>query len=948
MKKYLFLLIVLSQIAYAQFKPFDWLRISPGNNDLYTPVTNLADTILPLSAYTNGWVTFNGTNQFMRSRDIQHTEMIGSDSFDIEIKVSFGLPRKAMYLCGKWDGGNAGWAFIFNNAAANVVHFRFNSSNYEVDTVSTTDSTSWFIYRVKYDKAAQTLKVYKNGVLQKTYTSFTYTSSNITSPLIVGHGTATTSYADPTDGQLNPSSVYARMKMDYFYIHNYHGTVDSACIYDFNYISSQMAYDRETYLLIDATTPDGYRPGSHLCNGVNPGTDSCDAVFSRGYRKGITNVTALGYGLNKWSDAASWYINSFTNGQAYWKSKYDVFSGEINRYNVTPGVWTNNVDTANNLAAWNDSLDQWEAIGSRQAFSGTITTLHPYSDSLVAGGPFVNTGGLANADYVAMFNGTRWDSMGRGFNNSVNCFATVNGKIHAGGFFDSSGSTPIASSVAEWNYNGWTAVGTNDIGVIWSLEEFNGIEYAGTQNGLYWLNGNTWTLVSGTGYAIYCLEVYRGELWMGGIGFLAKYNPGTGTVTSMGLMEGFESHMIDFATDGQDLYAIGSYYRILLNGKNTVCNKLSRFNGIEWSAINYGPDLRPEGIHYKLNIVDKILVISGDFYVVDGVLSENAVHINLSMSLDDTSHVQISHTSLVDTAEFNFPLTVSCTASKSNGTETDSVWLIWKEGVNGSEHSVTLTAGVSSAFSGSLAPDTSTTVPGDTIFYSLNAVDMNGNITNSTQYSFIILSNPTDYRTGLIYQWWADSNTTANTSVTTWKNTIDTLTARQNTSGDRPVHVSSQINGHGVVRFVSNDYLNLPSINLTNFTIIVAFKSRNNTDNYILATSEAGVFNSLSALNYGIGGFDGTRLRAANRTGLDTNWHIATITNTQVFVDGVEKTYAASQNLTSMVFTLFGGRTDVGMYFIGDIACLRIYNSQLSTGNRVLGQNALNNKLLIY
>lgn len=205
-----------------------------------------------------------------------------------------------------------------------------------------------------------------------------------------------------------------------------------------------------------------------------------------------------------------------------------------------------------------------------------------------------------------------------------------------------------------------------------------------------------------------------------------------------------------------------------------------------------------------------------------------------------------------------------------------------------------------------------------------------------------------DYRTGLIYQFWADSNTTANTSVTTWKNTIDTLTARQSTAGDKPVHVSNQKNGYGVVRFVSNDFLRLPTITLSDFTITFAFKSRDNTDNYILDGGGNGIFVSLSALTLGVGGFDGTRLRAGNRTGLDTNWHIATITNTKVFIDGVEKTYSASQTLSGISVTEFGGRTATAFYFKGDIAVLRMYNSQLSDVNRATEETKLNSILGIY
>jgi hypothetical protein len=950
MKKIFIILLLFNTSLLTQFKPFDWYKLSlNNNNNTYTPVTKIDTSVYPLSAYTDGWMKFNGTNQFMRSRPIEMLNFIKKSKFQISISLTFGLPRKQMLICGKFNGTNSGFLLEFNNTLANGFGIVLNSTFYPIDTVDASDSTIWHTYTINYDSTTHTLKTYEEGVLKSTISSYTFTGAdNSTRPLVVGHGVATTAYGDPTDGQLTP--YHFRGKIKYLAFRSATNTTyDSACVYRFVMCSQQMAYDSVTYLDIDATTPDGFRPGSHLCNGVNPGTDSCDASWSLGYRKNLTNVTALGYGMNKWSNPSQWYINSFTNGQDTFAIHYDVFSGEVNRYNVTPGVWTNNTDTSEGLAAWNNQTGAWTNLGSRQFFTGTVTQVKSLNGVLYAGGPFSNAGGLANADYVAQYNGVKWDSVGRGFNNSVNCFGiTPEGRLLAGGFFDSSGTTRILSSVAEWNGTSWSAVGTNDISTVWALEYYGNNLYAATQNSLYYLNGTTWTQVSGTsGFAIYTLQSYKGDLWMGGIDILAKYNPATG-IDTMGRMEGFAKDAIQFTVIENDLYLVGSFYRIIYGGIGVVGNKVARWNGREWSAVNYGLDLRPEDGKHRIKTSQNYLVTSGDFYTADGIYTQNAAHINVSMSLVDTTYPEITHTALSDTMEANFPLTVSCSVVKANGTAIDSVYLSWKKGVNGTATVVTLTDNTLGNYSGYIAPDTSTTIFGDTIFYSISAVDLNSRLTVTDEYSFIILSNPTDYRTGLIYQFWADSNTTANTSVTTWKNTIDTLTARQNTAGDKPVHVSNQINGHGVVRFTTSDYLNLPTITLTNFTITFAFKSRDNTDNYLLATSGQGLFNSLSALNYGIGGFDGARLRAANRTGLDTNWHIATVTNTKVFVDGVEKTYAATQNLTGIVFTVMGGRVDVSMFFKGDIACIRIFNSQLSNTNRQLNENAINSKLLIY
>ena len=62
-----------------------------------------------------------------------------------------------------------------------------------------------------------------------------------------------------------------------------------------------------------------------------------------------------------------------------------------------------------------------------------------------------------------------------------------------------------------------------------------------------------------------------------------------------------------------------SFYRIIYNGSNVVCNKLARWNKSVFSAVNYGADERPE----DMAIYNGKLAFTGDFFVVDGMAVQN-------------------------------------------------------------------------------------------------------------------------------------------------------------------------------------------------------------------------------------------------------------------------------------------------------------------------------------
>lgn len=619
---------------------FDFLKNT--NTSRFTPVVYLDTTTKPLTPYGNGWLVFNGVSnlQFARARNIEYAEYIyaATDSFINGGRWAYGLPRKQAAVWGINNGSNAGWFWAFGaNAGANILEFWLAGTYYQVDTLSASDS-AFHDYRVEFRKAAETLDFYVDGVLVKAYTSVTYSSPAVTHALAVGHRTALASYSDPTTGNLSPNTQYYRGLIDSLYSIKYPGGLDSSVIYGFNEGAGQNIYDWKHSTVHDRGKPDGSYATDHLVSGWTTSPDSQDVSFSQGVRKNTDNTTALSTGLWMWGSGIASYVESFTNGLDTFQSMI-IPSSAFNRVNVTWGDWTDNGDTARDIAAWNGST--WSAVGSNTFFpAGSVTQVFPFQNKLYAGGTFTNAGSLANADYIAVYDGSAWDTLAKGFDNSVTCLNSFDGSLIVGGYFNNSGSTSIVSSVAKWNGTAWVAMGTNDIGGVWAVEEYNDVLYAGTTTGLHALWGNTWVRMSAlNGATIYCLQNYHNQLWYGGTGgTIGMFN---GDTNSMGVLQGFAGDAIEFAVYGNDLYMAGSYYRILYNGVNTVCNKLARWNGREWSAVDYGCDQRME----DLAIWNDKLVVTGDHYVWNGVAHNNINLIDIPYTANitpaDTSTYQI-------------------------------------------------------------------------------------------------------------------------------------------------------------------------------------------------------------------------------------------------------------------------------------------------------------------
>jgi trimeric autotransporter adhesin len=116
-----------------------------------------------------------------------------------------------------------------------------------------------------------------------------------------------------------------------------------------------------------------------------------------------------------------------------------------------------------------ESCGRWSPFpGTAAGTNGTVyatTMWDPDADGplpavQVVGGTFTMAGGTSGANNVAVWDGTRWSTLGSGFNAGVRCLlATPGGELYAGGLFTQSAGRPV-SRIARWNGSEWVGVGS--------------------------------------------------------------------------------------------------------------------------------------------------------------------------------------------------------------------------------------------------------------------------------------------------------------------------------------------------------------------------------------------------------------------------------------------------------------------------------------------------------
>ncbi len=253
---------------------------------------------------------------------------------------------------------------------------------------------------------------------------------------------------------------------------------------------------------------------------------------------------------------------------------------------------------ANNIAVWDGS--HWDTV-SRQGLgycgggTGWADAMEVYNGKLYVAGAFCSAGGIT-AENIACWDGTRWDSVSSGINDSVNALAVYNGKLYAGGIFTRAGQRTV-SNIASWNGTVWDTVGAGTNVAVYALKAYNSELYAG--GGFSLAGGNpakyiakwndiTWSAVGAgftgsTGVEAFC--VFNSLLYTGGAftkcGTLTTNNIAVwnGTVWDTVGTKGINNTVDAFAVLDSTLYAGGIFTR---------AGNVNALNIAAWGGLSLG------------------------------------------------------------------------------------------------------------------------------------------------------------------------------------------------------------------------------------------------------------------------------------------------------------------------------------------------------------------------
>jgi len=315
------------------------------------------------------------------------------------------------------------------------------------------------------------------------------------------------------------------------------------------------------------------------------------------------------FGLNStpyyWNGTNWRKINNGTSSGCY-----AMTSDLSNNLYLTINSWQSgyyiNPINLNNIAKWQNNI--WNILGDLSAgFNQVCYTIKTDSSSNIYAGGAFTIAGNANANRIAMYNGTTWSPLGGGLDNSCNSIAIDSANnVYAGGLFITASGTTV-NSIGKWNGSVWSALGTGLSGLTKNycnaiaIDTTNNVYVGGNfisaggtvANYIAKWDGSTWSAL-GSGLNNTCNTIAidtSNTLYAGGAfttaggtsaNYIAKWNGTSWSALSTGLDNSCNSIYIDTSTNY--VYATGFF---LTAGGNTV-NRFAKWNGTSWSAINYG------------------------------------------------------------------------------------------------------------------------------------------------------------------------------------------------------------------------------------------------------------------------------------------------------------------------------------------------------------------------
>jgi len=201
----------------------------------------------------------------------------------------------------------------------------------------------------------------------------------------------------------------------------------------------------------------------------------------------------------------------------------------------------------------------WSAMAG---VTGTIYAIaqHPITKEIYIGGDFTNAGGVANADYLAKWNGTAWGAVVAGINGAVSdLIFDTSGNLYITGAFTGLGGAG-GNGIVKWDGSSLSSLGT---GIQMSGSEFGDCLAFDSNNNLYL--GGVFITVGGIANTAY----------------IAKWNGTAWSALSTGLNNWVKDIVID---KNDNLFIVGDF----TNAGDANGDYIVKWTGSAWESLGTG------------------------------------------------------------------------------------------------------------------------------------------------------------------------------------------------------------------------------------------------------------------------------------------------------------------------------------------------------------------------
>ncbi len=353
-----------------------------------------------------------------------------------------------------------------------------------------------------------------------------------------------------------------------------------------------------------------------------------------------SNWHALGHGTNQ--TVVTIYIDSVAG---------KLYAG--GQFNFADSVHTRCI------AMWDGSY--WNSMAGGSRHDITIMGITKYQNKIYADGRYFT--GRPDL-FGGVFDGVSWDSLGYGTNGIIFQLKAINNELWVSGRFSAVDGN-LCTMIATWNGATWNCLNVPFWNEVDDFELYNnGFIIGGNffdstgQNidiAFYDSSSATWSPLGGGllgGLSgIYALQIYRGDLIVGGLFTTSDGNAGNNIMK----WDGSQWHDLGGGTNGE-VYCLNVYKdELYIGGTFTIAGGvhtggMAKWDGNQWKQVS--TSVFDPGIIEDIQFWNDELYVGGYFWTIDGdtvnniakfdgPLGINNVENNLQVNLfpNPTNHI---------------------------------------------------------------------------------------------------------------------------------------------------------------------------------------------------------------------------------------------------------------------------------------------------------------------